>query len=100
MTKKFYGWPEDRGSDGVYDLFKDGIGKRGSDARAVRNSSTNTNQVPELASNSPRWRNAICRRQDRTSTFAADAKGLATREFGQVLNAIAKNVPWIVGAAT
>ena len=33
-------------------------------------------------------------------TFAADAKGLATRESsGQVLNAIAKNVPWIVGGA-
>jgi transketolase len=32
--------------------------------------------------------------------FAADAKGLATRDSsGQVLNAIAKNVPWVVGGA-
>ncbi len=33
-------------------------------------------------------------------TFPADAKGLATRESsGQVLNAIAKNVPWVVGGS-
>src|SRR6185369_15588914 len=32
--------------------------------------------------------------------FAPSAKGLATREAsGQVLNAIAKNVPWIVGGS-
>ncbi len=31
-------------------------------------------------------------------TFPADPKGLATRESsGQVLNAIAKNVPWLIG---
>ena len=33
-------------------------------------------------------------------TFPADAKGLATRDSsGQVLNAIAKNVPWVVGGS-
>lgn len=33
-------------------------------------------------------------------TFAADAKGLASRESsGKVLNAIAKNVPWLLGGA-
>src|SRR4029079_19113436 len=32
--------------------------------------------------------------------FAADAKGLATRESSrQVLNAIAKNVPWLIGGS-
>jgi transketolase len=33
-------------------------------------------------------------------TFPADAKGLATRESnGKVLNAVAKNVPWLLGGA-
>ena len=33
-------------------------------------------------------------------TFPADAKGIATRESnGKVLNAIAKNLPWLVGGA-
>jgi transketolase len=33
-------------------------------------------------------------------TFPADAKGLATRDSGgQVLNAIARNVPWLIGGA-
>src|SRR6185437_2662578 len=33
-------------------------------------------------------------------TFPADAKGLATRESsGNVLNAVAENVPWMVGGS-
>ncbi|HZD32694.1 MAG TPA: transketolase, partial [Candidatus Angelobacter sp.] len=33
-------------------------------------------------------------------TFPADAKGVATRESnGKVLNAVAKNVPWLIGGA-
>jgi transketolase len=33
-------------------------------------------------------------------TFPADAKGIATRESsGKVLNAVAKNVPWLLGGA-
>ncbi len=33
-------------------------------------------------------------------TFPADAKGMATRESnGKVLNAVAKNVPWLIGGA-
>jgi transketolase len=33
-------------------------------------------------------------------TFAADAKGLASRESnGKVMNALAKNVPWLIGGA-
>ena len=32
--------------------------------------------------------------------FPADAKGLATRDSsGKVLNALAKNVPWLIGGA-
>ena len=33
-------------------------------------------------------------------SFPADAKGLATRDSGsKVLNAVAKNVPWLLGGA-
>ena len=33
-------------------------------------------------------------------TFPADAKGLATRDSsGKVFNAIAKNVPWLLGGS-
>ena len=33
-------------------------------------------------------------------SFPADAKGMATRDSsGKVLNAIAKNVPWLIGGA-
>ena len=33
-------------------------------------------------------------------TFPADAKGIATRESsGKVLNAIAKNIPWMIGGS-
>ena len=33
-------------------------------------------------------------------TFPADAKGMATRESsGKVLNAVAKNVPWLIGGS-
>ena len=36
--KKYYGWPEDSKflvPDGVYDQFKNGIGKRGAEAHAA-----------------------------------------------------------------
>ncbi len=33
-------------------------------------------------------------------TFPADAKGIATRDAsGKVLNAIAQNVPWLIGGS-
>src|SRR5258708_19779167 len=33
-------------------------------------------------------------------TFPADAKGLATRESsGKVLNAVAQNIPWLIGGS-
>ena len=38
LTKKFYGWPEDAQflvPDGVYDRFKNGIGKRGGENHAA-----------------------------------------------------------------
>lgn len=107
LTKKFYGWPEDAQflvPDGVYQRFQDGIGKRGATARAAWDtlfaeykakypkeaSQLETLEKRELPAG---WDKDI-------PAFPADAKGLATRDSsGQVLNAIAKNVPWVIGGS-
>ena len=54
LVKKFYGWPEDAKffvPDGVYDHFKDGIGKRGEDARTkwMQLFAAYRKQFPDLA---------------------------------------------------
>jgi transketolase len=107
LTKKFYGWPEDSQflvPDGVYDRFRDSVGKRGAEARTAWRKLFDQYRAkfPELAAEletmekrglPPGWDRDI-------PTFPADAKGLATRESsGQVLNAIARHVTWIVGGA-
>lgn len=107
LTKKFYGWPEDSSflvPDGVYDRFKDGIGKRGADAHAAW-----TKLFAEYKAKFPKEAAELETMEARDMpagwdkdipVFKADPKGLATRESsGQVLNAIAKNVPWIVGGS-
>src|SRR5207245_3922889 len=54
LVKKFYGWPEDAKflvPDGVYDQFKNGVGKRGAEARAAWKAKfeEHKKQFPELA---------------------------------------------------
>jgi transketolase len=106
-TKKFYGWPEDSQflvPEGVYDRFKQGIGKRGAEAHAAWQKLFNDYRAkfPELAAEleTMEKRDLPAGWEKSVPTFPADAKGLATRESsGQVLNAIAKVVPWIVGGA-
>jgi len=107
LAKKFFGWPEDSQflvPDGVYGAFQDGVGKRGAAARASWQKlfEEYRKKYPELAAEleamekrdlPPGWDKDI-------PTFPADAKGLATRDSsGQVLNAIAKNLPWVFGGA-
>ncbi len=107
LTKKAYGWPEDSSflvPDGVYDRFKDGIGKRGAEARAAWQKlftdykAKFPKEAAELEALEARdlpagWDKDI-------PVFPTDAKGLATRESsGTVLNAIAKHVPWMVGGS-
>ncbi|MCI0702899.1 MAG: transketolase, partial [Planctomycetia bacterium] len=107
LTKKAYGWPEDSSflvPDGVYDHFKNNIGKRGAEAHSAWNKlfADYKAKFPKEASELE-----LMEKRDLPAgwdkdipTFPADAKGLATRESsGQVLNAIAKNVPWVVGGA-
>jgi transketolase len=107
LVKRNYGWPEDAKflvPDGVYDRFKNGIGKRGAEAHAAWNAkySDYRKQFPGLADQLERMQNLRLPDgwEKDLPSFPADAKGMATRESsGKVLNAIAKNFPWLIGGS-
>jgi transketolase len=107
LTKRHYGWPEDAKflvPDGVREHFQAGIAARG---QALRDAwmarfEEYKKQYPELANLGYRMlRRELPEGWDRgLPTFAADPKGIATRDAsGQVLNAIAKNMPWLLGGS-
>jgi transketolase len=107
LTKRNYGWPEDAKfliPDGVYDHFQNGIGARGKKIR-----DTWSVQFDAFKNKYPALADEISRMEHRQlpygwdkdlPSFPADAKGLATRDSSaKVENAIAKNVPWLLGGA-
>ena len=107
LVKKFYGWPEDAKflvPGGVLENFKNGIGKRGGELNQKWQA-----LFTEYGKKYPALADQINRMQRRElpdgwdknlPTFPADAKGMATRESsGKVLNAVAENVPWLVGGS-
>ena len=87
LTKKGYGWPEDSSflvPDGVYDRFKDGIGKRGAAARAAW-----TKLFAEYTAKFPKEAAELVAMEARElpagwdkdiPVYKADPKGIATRE--------------------
>jgi transketolase len=106
-TKRNYDWPEDAQflvPDGVYEHFAAGIGARGKRARDewIALYERYTAEYPELA-------DQLLRMQRRElpdgwdsdiPAFETDAKGMGGRESsGKVMNAIAANVPWLIGGA-
>jgi transketolase len=107
LAKKNYGWPEDAKflvPDGVYDQFKNGVGKRGAEARAawLAKFEEYKKQFPQLAEQLKRMQTG--RLPDGWDKdlpgFPADAKGIATRDSsGKTLNALAKNIPWLTGGS-
>jgi len=107
LVKRFYGWPEDakfRVPEGVREHFREGIGKRGRNLHSEwsQTFSQYTQKYPELADQLHRMqRRELPDGWDKNlPTFPADTKGLATRESsGKVLNAVAKNIPWLIGGA-
>ena len=107
LVKRNYGWPEDAKflvPDGVYHQFKNGVGKRGAEARNAWNARFDEyrKQFPELAAQLEQMqKRELPDGWDKdVPVFPADAKGMATRESsGKVLNAIAKNVPWLMGGS-
>jgi transketolase len=107
LTKRRYHWPEDSKflvPDGVRENFQAGIGARGQALHAEWSAKFEQyrRQYPELAEDGYRMlRRELPQGWDRDlPTFRANGKGVATREAsGQVLNAIAKNVPWLIGGS-
>jgi transketolase len=107
LTKRNYGWPEDAKflvPDGVYDHFKQGMGARGHGARNawLAKFEDYKKQFPELADHLERMqRRELPEGWDKDiPVFPADAKGAAGRDASsKVLNAIAKNVPWLIGGS-
>ena len=107
LVKKFYGWPEDAKflvPDGVREHFQDGIGKRGRDQHAKWSKmfAAYSQKYPELADRLHRMqRRELPDEWDKNlPAFPADPKGVATRESsGKVLNALAQNIPWLIGGS-
>jgi transketolase len=106
-TKRFFGLPEDADffvPDGVYDTFDAGVGARGRAARGAWDAmfARYRKRFPDLADEIERlqrrdlpddWERAL-------PTFPADAQGVGTRvSSGQVLNAVAQAVPWLLGGS-
>jgi len=107
LVKRFYGWPEDAKflvPEGVREHFHDGIGTRGRDAHAQwkKMFAQYAQKYPDLAERLHRMeRGQLPDGWDKNlPTFPADAKGMATRESsGKVLNALAQNIPWLMGGS-
>ncbi len=106
-TKKFYGWPEDAKflvPPEALQAFKDGIGKRGAAARGdwMKLFDQYKAKHPDLAEQTINiQKRQLPKGWDKDiPTFPADPKGMAGRDAnGKVLNAVAKNVPWLLGGA-
>lgn len=106
-TKAFYGWPEDAKflvPDGVTDDFDKGIGKRGTKLRRAWEKTFEAYAGAHAQAHDEITRNLkheLPEDWDKDlPDFEPDDKGIATREAsGKVLNAIAKNVPWLIGGA-
>ncbi len=107
LTKRNYGWPEDAKflvPDEVRENFRNGMGKRGKELRAAWEALLERykKEYSVLADHLLRMQ----RRELPTGwdkdipAFPADPKGLAGRESSaKVLNAVARNVPWLIGGA-
>jgi len=106
LTKLFYGWPPDAQflvPEDVKAYMGEAVG-RGAQWEQEWNAkyAAWAKAFPDLATE---WE-LMAKRElpqgwDRDiPTFAADAKGMATRESdNKVLNAVAKNIPWLIGGA-
>jgi transketolase len=107
LTKKNYQWPEDAKfliPEGVYAHMQQGLGARGAQNRERWYAlfAQYQQKFPDLAEGLAKMRiRALPDGWDKhLPNFPADAKGMATRESsGKVLNALAQNIPWLVGGS-
>src|SRR5919199_2037041 len=107
LTKRVYGWPEDAKflvPDGVREHFRDGMGRRGHGLREAWFARLKDYRArhPELADQLERMQKRLLPEGwDRgLPSYPADPKGKAGRDASaQVLNVLAKNVPWLMGGS-
>lgn len=107
LTKRAYGWPEDAQflvPDEVVAGFRDGMGWRGKELRTTWDARFKEYAVqhPDLADQLNRMqRRGLPEGWDQDiPSFPADKNGMAGRiASGKVLNAIAQQVPWLIGGA-
>ena len=107
LTKRNYGWPEDAKflvPEEVPEHFRQGLGARGKQLRDAWFA-----KISEYKAKYPDLADQLYRMQHRQlpdgwdkdlPKFPTDAKGLASRvSSSQVLNAVGKNVPWLMGGS-
>ncbi len=107
LTKRNYGWPPDAKflvPDGVREHLRQGMGKRGQSLRDGWIAKFAEYKLPH-----PELADQLYRMQHRQlpdgwdkdlPAFSADPKGISGRDAsGQVLNVLAKNVPWLIGGS-
>ena len=107
LTKRSYGWPEDAKflvPEGVREHFQKGIGERGRELRTAWES-----KFKEYKLQFPQQADEIEKMQRRElpegwdndlQVFPPDPKGMGGRESSnEVLNVVAKNVPWLLGGS-
>jgi transketolase len=107
LTKRAYGWPEEAKflvPNEVREHFGAGIGTRGAALRQAwfAKFEAYQQQYPDLGDHLYRMQHRqLPEGWDKDLVaFAPDPKGLASRDSsGRVFNAIAQNVPWLVGGA-
>jgi transketolase len=107
LVKQAYGWPPDSKflvPAGVYEHLQSGIGRRGRVAREQweKQFAEYKNQFPELAAelDQIQKRELPANWSKDIPVFSADAKGVSGRDASaKVLNAIAPNLPWMVGGS-
>ena len=106
-AKRFYGWSEDAKflvPDGVREHFNQNLGQRGKTLRYewMQRFEQYQTEYPDLADQLYKMQHRELPEQwdAQLPTFPADAKGIAGREASaKVLNAIAPQVPWLIGGA-
>lgn len=107
LTKQFFGFDPDKSfvvPRGVREHFASIMGQRGAKGRRAWDSlfKRYAAKYPKLAAQIEHINGrTLPKGWDRKiPAFAADAKGISTRDAsGKVLNAIAEQVPWVVGGA-
>jgi transketolase len=107
LAKRQYGWPEDAKffvPDAVREHFQAGISTRGAALHREwwARFEDYRRQYPELADEGFRMlRRELPEGWDRgLPSFSADGKGVATRDAsGKALNALGRNVPWLLGGS-